>query len=102
MTIPSGRIARRSPPRRRSSSQTAIAPMPNRAAIAAWRWTTHSSVPVPSKSKRLTSWLPLAPAWGPEAVVIVPARIVSWPSGISARTAQTPSRSDEARRSPGS
>ena len=32
---------------------------------------------------------------GPEAVAIVPARIVSWPSGISARTAQTPSRSLE-------
>ena len=71
-------------------------------AIAAWRWTTHSSVPVPSKVKRWTSWPAWAPAWGPEAVAIVPARIVSWPSGISARTAQTPSRSLERRRSQGS
>ena len=71
-------------------------------AIAAWRWTTHSSVFVPSKVKRWTSWPAWAPAWGPEAVATVPAAIVSWPSGISARTAQTPSRSVERRRSQGS
>ena len=40
--------------------------------------------------------------WGPEAVAIVPARIVSWPSGISVRTAQTPRQSVDLRRSPGS
>ena len=76
-----GGTRRRSPPGRR------------RSAIAAWRWTTHSRVPVPSKSKRWTSCPSWAPAWGPEAVAIVPARIVSWPSGISPRTAQTPRRS---------
>jgi len=38
----------------------------------------------------------------PEAVVMVPSTIVSWPRGIRPRTAQTPSRSGERRRSPGS
>ena len=42
--------------------------MPKRAAIAEWRWTTHSSVPVPSKSKRWTSSPSWSPAWGPEPV----------------------------------
>ena len=94
-TTPRGLWARLSPPGRRSRSQTAIAARPKTVAIAEWRWTTHSRVPVPSKSKRWTSWPSWAPAWGPEAVAIVPARIVSWPSGISARTAQTPRRSLE-------
>ena len=92
-TTPRGLRARLSPPGRLSSSQTPIAARPKTVAIAEWRWTTHSRVPVPSKSKRWTSCPAWAPAWGPEAVAIVPARIVSWPSGISARTAQTPRRS---------
>ena len=38
----------------------------------------------------------------PEAVLIVPTRIVSCPSGIRPRTAHTPRRSREGGRSPGS
>ena len=70
-------------------------------AITAWRWTTHSSVSAPSKVKRWTSCPSWAPAWGPEAVAIVPSRIVSWPNGISARTDQTPSRVARAAPLPG-
>ena len=47
-----GFCARLSPPGRLSRKRTAITARPKTAAIAEWRWTTHSRVPAPSKSKR--------------------------------------------------
>ena len=90
-------------PRRRTRIQTMTAAKPRIVAMRPCWCTTQLSVSVPRHSRRsITSPVPAPPAWGPDAVAAVPRNTVAAPSGTSARTAQTVTRSVDRGRLPGS
>ena len=86
----SGSSMRELASRWRCSSHTPITITPNTAAIVACWWTVQLSVRAPLKCRRWTTWPVNPPECGPAAVAAVPAKIVSAPSGASARTDHTP------------